>query len=215
VPLADAGAVPEVFMTAWDAMVVQGGLTPGGVVLVHAGASGVGTAAIQYAKAMGADVVVTASFGKLEACRRLGADATVDYVTDDFVVAAKEASGGRGVDVVVDLVGGDYLARNVEAVRVGGRIVSVGLVGGASATMPLGLLMSKRATLTGTVLRSRPLEEKIAVHQRFEREVLPFLADGRIAPVIDSRYPLADAAEAHRRIESNANVGKIVLEVAP
>jgi NADPH2:quinone reductase len=213
VPLADAGAIPEVFITAWDAMVLQGGLTPGGVVLVHAGASGVGTAAIQYAKAMGATVVVTASAGKLDACRRLGADVAVDYATEDFVAAARAATGGRGVDVVVDLVGGDYLARNVEAVRVGGRIVSVGLVGGASATMPLGLLMTKRATLTGTVLRSRPLEEKIAISQRFEREVVPFLADRRITPVIDSRYPLRDVGDAHRRIETNANVGKIVLDV--
>jgi NADPH2:quinone reductase len=214
VALADAGAIPEVFITAWDAMVLQGGLTPGGIVLVHAGASGVGTAAIQHAKAMGARVVVTASAGKLAACRELGADVAVDYAVDDFVVAAKEATGGRGVDVVVDLVGGDYLARNIDAVRVGGRIVSVGLVGGASATMPLGALMSKRVTLTGTVLRARPLEEKIALSQRFEREVLPFLADGRTRPVIDSRYPLAEVAEAHRRIESNANVGKVVLEVA-
>lgn len=214
VPVSDAGAIPEVFITAWDAMVLQGGLAPGGVVLVHAGASGVGTAAIQYAKAMGARVLVTASAGKLGACRTLGADVAVDYRSEDFVAAARDATGGRGVDVVVDLVGGDYLARNVEAVRVGGRIVTVGLVGGASATMPLGLLLTKRVTVTGTVLRARPIEEKIAVTQRFEREVLPFLADGSCRPVIDSRYALADVADAHRRIEANANVGKLVLDVS-
>lgn len=214
VPLADAGAIPEVFITAWDAMVVQGGLTAGRTVLVHAGASGVGTAAIQYAKAMGARVLVTASAGKLAACRELGADVAVDHGSEDFVAATRDLTGGRGVDVIVDLVGGDYLARNVEAIRLGGCIVSVGLVGGASGTMPLGLLMAKRATLTGTVLRARPLEEKIAATQRFEQEVVPFLADGRCRPVVDSRFPLAEVAAAHERIESNANVGKIVLDVA-
>jgi NADPH2:quinone reductase len=213
-PLADAGAVPEVFFTAWDAMVRHGGLTPGRVVLVHAGGSGVGTAAIQYARAMGAKVVVTASAGKLDACRALGANLAIDYGTQVYVAVARDFTGGVGVDVVVDLVGGDYLARNVEVVAVGGRIVSVGLVGGASGTMPLGALMAKRATLVGTVLRARPLEEKIALAQRFEREVLPFLADGTCRPVIDSRYPLDEVAEAHRRMESNANVGKIVLEVS-
>lgn len=213
-PLEDAGAVPEVFLTAWDAMVLQGGLAPGGSVLVHAGASGVGTAAIQYAKAIGATVVVTASAGKLDACRALGADVAIDYARDDFVAAVRDFTGGTGVDVVLDLVGGDYLAGNLQAVRVLGRIVLVGLTGGASTTMPLGLLLTKRVSLTGTVLRSRPLEEKLAVTQRFGREVLPFLASGAIRPVIDSRYPLAEVADAHRRMEANANVGKIVLAVS-
>lgn len=214
VPLADAGAVPEVFLTAWDAMVVRGGLAPGGSVLVHAGGSGVGTAAIQYAKAIGARVVVTASAGKLDACRALGADLAVDYAADDFVAAARGLTGGLGVDVVLDLVGGDYLARNLDAVRVLGHIVVVGLVGGASTMMPLGPLLTKRVSVTGTVLRSRPVEEKLAVTQRFGREVLPFLASGACRPVIDSRYPLAEAADAHRRMEANANVGKIVLTVS-
>jgi NADPH2:quinone reductase len=213
IPLADAGAVPEVFFTAWDAM-VQGHLTAGRVVLVHAGASGVGTAAIQYARAIGARVVVTASAGKLDACRALGAHLAIDYGTEDYVAAVRDFTGGLGVDLVIDLVGGDYLARNVEAIAVGGCIVNVGLVGGSSAHLPLGALMYKRGTLVGTVLRSRPIEEKIAVAQRFEREVLPFLADGTCRPVIDSRYPLAEVAEAHRRMESNANVGKIVLEIS-
>jgi NADPH2:quinone reductase len=212
-PLADAGAVPEVFMTAWDAM-AQGGLTAGRAVLVHAGASGVGTAAIQYAKAMGATVVVTASAAKLDACRALGADLAVDYATEDWVEAARACTDGAGVDVVVDLVGGDYLARNIEAIRVQGRIVVVGLVGGGVAPLPMGALMSKRGSVIGTTLRARPLEEKLALAQRFEREVLPFLADGRCRPVIDSRYPLAEVAAAHGRMESNANVGKIVLDVS-
>lgn len=212
-PLADAGAVPEAFTTAWDAM-AQGGLTPGGTVLVHAGASGVGTAAIQYAKAIGARVVTTASAGKLAACRAAGADVVVDYATEDFVAAARDFTGGDGVDVVVDLVGGDYVPRDVEAVRAGGRVVIVGLLAGASAALPLGSLLVKRVALIGTVLRGRPIEEKIAVARRFEREVVPFLAGGTCRPVIDSRYPLAAVADAHRRMEANANVGKIVLDVA-
>lgn len=212
-PLEDAGAVPEVFLTAWDAMVIRGGLAPGGTVLVHAGASGVGTAAIQYVKAIGGRVMVTASAGKLDACRALGADLAVDYASDDFVAAARELTDGVGVDVVLDLVGGDYLAGNLQAVRTLGSIVLVGLTGGASTTVPLGLLLAKRVSLTGTVLRARPLEEKLAVTQRFWREVLPFLASGAVRPVIDSRYPLAEVADAHRHMEANANVGKIILTI--
>jgi NADPH2:quinone reductase len=214
VPLADAGAIPEVFITAWDALVLQGGLTAGDVALVHAGASGVGTAAIQLCRALGARVIVTASAGKLEACRDLGADLAVDHRSDDFVDAARELTAGAGVDVVLDVIGGDYLARNLDALRVGGRIVQVGVMGGGSATFPLGAMLAKRATLIGTVLRGRPIEEKIALAQRFEREVLPFFTTGACRAVIDSRFDLADAAAAHDRMESNANVGKIVLDVA-
>jgi NADPH2:quinone reductase len=209
-PLEDAGAVPEVFLTAWDALVVQGGLTAGRVALVHAGASGVGTAAIQIAKALRATVVVTASAGKLDACRALGADAAVDYRADDVVPVVKALGGA---DVVLDVIGGDELARNIDALRVGGRIVQVGVMGGGSATFPLGALLPKRASIIGTVLRGRPLEEKVALTQRFEREVLPLLADGTMRPVVDSRYPLDDIAAAHERMASNANVGKIVLDV--
>jgi putative PIG3 family NAD(P)H quinone oxidoreductase len=213
VGLADAAAIPEVFLTAWDALVVQGGLTPGRVALVHAGASGVGTAAIQLAVALRARVVVTCSAGKREACRALGAERAVDYASEDFVDATKEVTGGAGVDVVLDVVGGDYLARNVEALRPGGRIVQVGVMGGLTATFPLGALLPKRASIVGTVLRGRPLEEKIALTQRFEREVLPLFEAGLLRPVIDERLPLADAAEAHRRLEANATAGKVLLEV--
>jgi putative PIG3 family NAD(P)H quinone oxidoreductase len=213
-PLADAGAVPEVFFTAWDALVVQGGLTAGRVALVHAGASGVGTAAIQLCRALGASVVVTASAGKLEACRALGADLAVDYASQDFAAEAKSFTAGAGVDVVLDVIGGDYLARNLDALRVQGTIVQVGVMGGGEATFPLGALLPKRATIVGTVLRARPLEEKIALTRRFEREVLPWLADGACRPVIDSRYALADVAAAHERMESNANVGKLVLTLS-
>ncbi|MBK9178519.1 MAG: NAD(P)H-quinone oxidoreductase [Acidimicrobiales bacterium] len=210
--LADAAAVPEGFITAWDALVLQGGLTQGRVALVHAGASGVGTAAIQVASALGATVVVTASAGKLEACRRLGADLAVERSPADWLGAVLDAFPG-GVDVVLDVVGGDELQRNVAALAVQGRIVQVGVMGGGQATFSLGTLLPKRATITGTVLRARPIEEKIAVTRRFAREVLPLFAAGRLRPVIDSRFPLDEVAAAHERMEANANVGKILLDV--
>ena len=211
--LADAAAIPEVFLTAWDALVLQGGLTSGRVALVHAGASGVGTAAIQVAVALQARVLVTCSAGKAAACESLGAERAIDYRGGDFVDEVEEATAGAGVDVVLDVVGGDYLARNVEALRGGGTIVQVGVMAGLSASFPLGALLPKRATLVGTVLRSRPVEEKIALTQRFEREVLPLFERGVCRPVIDSRFPLDAAAEAHRRVESNATVGKVLLDV--
>ncbi len=213
--LVDAGAVPEVFITAWDALVVQGGLTPGRWALVHAGASGVGTAAIQLARAMSARVIVTASAAKHAVCRSLGADVVVDYRSEDFVVACRDATGGRGVDVVLDVVGGDYLPRNVSCLRVGGTIVQVGVMAGGPTRFDVASLLPRRARLVGTVLRSRPLEEKIAVSRRFADEVVPLLEVGTVAPVVDSRLPLERIADGHRRMEANANAGKIVLEIAP
>jgi putative PIG3 family NAD(P)H quinone oxidoreductase len=213
VPLADAAAVPEVFVTAWDALVRQGGLTTGLSALVHAGASGVGTAAIQVAHAVGARIAVTASAGKVEACRALGADLVIDYGADDFVAAVLDWTGGHGVDVVLDVVGGDYADRNLAATRTQGRIIQVGVMGSGRAELDLGLLLRKRLTLRGTVLRSRPLEEKIAVTRQFAREVLPRFDDGTLRPVIDSRYPLAEVADAHRHMEANANIGKILLDL--
>jgi putative PIG3 family NAD(P)H quinone oxidoreductase len=214
-PLADAGAVPEVYLTAWDALVVQGGLTAGRWALVHAGASGVGTAAIGIAKALGASVVTTVSGGKVAACRDLGADVVVDYTAgEDFVDAVRDATGGAGVDTVLDVIGGDYVDRNIASIRTGGAIVQVGVMGGGSTQVNVGALMPKRGRLIGTVLRARPLEEKVALTQRFAREVVPWFADGTLAPVIDSRYRLDDVGDAHRRMESNANVGKIALDVS-
>jgi len=215
VALADAAAIPEVFITAWDAMVVQGGLTSGRTALVHAGGSGVGTAAIQIAKAIGAQVIVTASGGKTQACLDLGADAAVDYAASDFVAAAKALTGGAGVDVVVDVIGGDYVDRNIAALRVGGRIVQVGVMGGGVTSVNIGMLLPKRASLIGTVLRARPLEEKIAITQRFAAEMLPLFDGGSLRPVIDCRFPLASIAAGHERMEQNANIGKIVIDVAP
>jgi NADPH2:quinone reductase len=214
IPVADAAAIPEVWITAWDALVLQGGLTSGRFALVHAGASGVGTAAIQIAKAIGARVAVTTSTAKVSACTDLGADLVVDYTVDDFVDACKVATAGQGVDVVLDVVGGDYVDRNINALRVGGRIVQVGVMGGGATSVNVGLLLPKRATIVGTVLRARPIEEKIAVTQRFGREIVPLFAAGVVRPVIDSRFALDRIAEAHERMEANANVGKIVIDVS-
>ncbi len=213
VPLVDAAAIPEVFQTAFDALVMQGGLTSGRWALVHAGASGVGTAAIQIAKAMGARIIVTASAGKLGRCRELGADLAVDYGSQSFAEAVAEATGGAGVDVVLDVIGGEYTIDNIKSLRVGGRLIQVGVMGKQTVELPLGLLLPKRAAIIGTVLRARPLEEKAAVARRVTAELLPLFDDGTLTPVIDSRYPLERVAEAHSYMETNANVGKILLEV--
>lgn len=213
VAVADAAAIPEVWITAFDALVVQGGLTSGRTALVHAGASGVGTAAIQICRAIGARVIVTASTGKVDACLALGADLAVDYTTSDFVADALAFTGGTGVDVVLDVIGGDYVDRNVTSLRVGGRIVQVGAMGGGRTEVNIGMLLPKRASIIGTVLRSRPLAEKIAITRRFADEILPLFGTGAVRPVIDSRYPLDDIAAAHSRMETNANIGKILIDV--
>ena len=213
--LDSAGAFCEVFITAWDALVRQGGLTTGRWALVHAGASGVGTASIQIAKAMGARIAVTASAGKHHVCEELGADLVIDYASEDYVEAVKSATGGAGADVVLDVVGGDYLPRNVACLRTNGRIIQVGtMAGGPVPFNPAGLMM-KRAALIGTTLRARPIEEKIAVTRQFAAEMLPHAAAGTLAPVIDSRFALDDAPAAHQRMEANLNAGKIVLDVRP
>ena len=213
VGVADAAAIPEVFLTAWDVLVVQGGLTSGRWALVHAGASGVGTASIQIAKAISARIVVTCSLGKVDACRALGADVVVDYGSDDFVIAVREATGGRGADVVLDVIGGEYVDRNLQAIASQGRIIQVGLMGGGSTSVNLGVLMSKRATITGTMMRPRPIDQKVAITQQFIREMLPLFDTGALRPIIDSRYDFDDIADAHRYMASNANTGKIVIDV--
>jgi putative PIG3 family NAD(P)H quinone oxidoreductase len=212
-PLEMAGALPEVFITAWDALVLQGGLREGGTALVHAGASGVGTAAIQLCGMLGATVVVTASAGKVARCLELGADRAVDYASQDWVSVVAEATDGRGADVVLDVIGGDYLDRNADALAVGGTIMQVGLMGGGKATFGLGKLLSKRARLVGTTLRARSLEEKVALSRAFEDRVVPGFEDGSLQVVVDRRYPLADIVEAHAYMETNASVGKIALDV--
>ncbi|HKA04791.1 MAG TPA: NAD(P)H-quinone oxidoreductase [Acidimicrobiales bacterium] len=213
VAVTDAAAIPEVFITAWDALVLQGGLTSGRWALVHAGGSGVGTAAIQIARAIGARVAVTASTGKLARCRDLGANLAIERSPHDWLGELREHVAG-GVDVVLDVVGGDEVDHNVDALGLKGRIVQVGtLTGGGRADVSK--LMRKRAAVIGTLLRARPIEEKISVTQRFAHEVLPLFDVGALHPVIDRRFPLAEAAEAHRYMESNANVGKILLDVSP
>ena len=212
--LHDAAGIPEVFITAWDALVVQGGLTSGRWAMVHAGASGVGTAAIQICKAIGARIVVTCSGGKVEACRALGADVVVDYGTQDFVAEVATATGGAGVDVILDVIGGDYVERNIASLAVKGHIIQVGVMAGKPVPLNIGLLLGKRASITGTVLRARPLEEKIAISQRFASEMLPLFSTGQLKPVIDSVYAFEDIATAHEYMASNGNVGKIVITVA-
>jgi putative PIG3 family NAD(P)H quinone oxidoreductase len=212
--LHDAAGIPEVFITAWDALVVQGGLTSGRWAMVHAGASGVGTAAIQICKAIGARIVVTCSGGKVAACRALGADVVVDYGTQDFVAEVATATGGVGVDVILDVIGGDYVERNVASLAIKGHIIQVGVMAGKPVPFNVGLLLGKRASITGTVLRARPLEEKIAISQRFAAEMLPLFSTGQLKPVIDSTYSFADIAKAPEYMASNANVGKIVITVA-
>lgn len=209
--LTDAAAIPEVFITAWDALVVQGGLTSGRWAMVHAGASGVGTAAIQICRAIGARVIVTCSSGKVKACRDLGADVVVDYGSQDFVEESARATGGAGVDVILDVIGGEYVARNVASLAVKGRIIQVGVMDSKPQVLNVGALLGKRASITGTVLRARPTEEKIAISRRFAAEMLPLFGTGQMRPVVDSVYAIDDIREAHERMATNANIGKIVV----
>lgn len=212
IDVADAAAIPEVFLTAWDALVVQGGLTSGRWALVHAGASGVGTAAIQIARAIGARVAVTCSAGKMQACRDLGADLVLERSPVDWAAALRAAVPG-GVDVILDVVGGDETNRNLASIRSQGTIVQVGLMGGAQTPVNLGLLLVKRAHWIGTTLRARPIEQKAALSQRFIAEVLPRFEDGSLRPVIDTRFGLDAIADAHRHMEADANIGKILIDV--
>ncbi len=212
VDLADAAAIPEVFLTAWDALVVQGGLTSGRWSLVHAGASGVGTAAIQIAKAIGARIAVTCSAGKMDACRELGADVVLERSPADWA-AALQSEVPAGVDVVLDVVGGEEADRNLASVAPQGTIVQVGLMGGGRAPVNLGVLLVKRVHWIGTTLRARPIEQKAALSQRFIAEIVPLFESGALRPVIDSRFTLAEIADAHRHMEANANIGKILVDV--
>lgn len=209
----EAAALPEVFITAQDALFTQAGLTPGERVLIHAVGSGVGTAALQLATAAGAIVYGTArSEWKLRRATELGLPESHGFLTgpgDDWVERVLAASGG--VDVVLDLVGGAHVEADLRVLAERGRVMVVGLVAGAQATLDLGLLLRRRANVRGTVLRARPLEERIAAVQAFRRRVLPLVAAGELRPVIDRVLPMADAAEAHRAIEANETFGKIVL----
>lgn len=211
-PLEEAAAVPEVFITAQDALATRLGLAAGEDLLIHAVGSGVGTAALQLARVWGARVSGTSRTGwKLERARELGLDVAI--ATDDgrFADRVLEATSGRGVDAILDLVGGGYLEENLRSLATLGRQVVVGLTAGRTATLDLGTLLRKRITLVGTVLRSRPGPERAAVARAFAHDVVPLLADGRVRPVIHATLPAADAARAHALMESNETFGKLVL----
>ena len=208
-----AAAIPEAWLTAYDALVDKGGLQKHQTCLIHAGASGVGTAAIQIAKRLGAKVAVTASEAKIASCIALGADRGIDYLQKDFVEAVQTWTNGNGVDVIIDLVGGSYLQRNIKAIATKGTIVQVGLMGSGKPELDLGTLLRKRITLIGTVLRSRPLEEKTALTQNFSNHLLSEF-DSQFETVIDSVFPLESIAEAHTRMENNLNTGKIIIDIA-
>jgi NADPH:quinone reductase len=208
----EAAAVPEVFMTAYDALLRQLNLTVGERLLIHAVGSGVGTAALQLARAAGAITLGTSrSADKLRRATELGLDVALDPTRQDWVEAVQAATDGGGVHTVMDLVGGDYVRGDLQVLAVGGRMVVVGTVAGSRVELDLGLLLRKRVRLHGTVLRSRPLEEKIALAREFSKRVLPLLSSGRIHPVIDRVYPFTQIAEAHQRMEANDNFGKLVL----
>ena len=213
IPLADAAAIPEVFLTAWDALVLQGGLTSGRWALVHAGASGVGTASIQIAKAIGARIAVTCSSGKAQACRDLGADLVVERSPHDWLADVQEVVP-QGFDVILDVIGGDEVERNLRAVATKGTIVQVGLMGGGSTQVNVGLLLMKRARWIGTTLRARPLEEKTALARKFAAELLSLFESGQLEPIIDSRYLFQQIADAHIAMGANANTGKILIDIS-
>jgi NADPH2:quinone reductase len=212
--LGDAGALPEAGMTAHDALFTIGGLRPGATVLIHAVGSGVATAALQIARAAGALTVGTSrTADKLEKARALGLDHAILVGKEEprFADEVKRLTGRRGAAVILDFVGGAYAAENVASLAPGGRIVVIGTMGGPKAQLDLGLLMRVRGSITGTVLRPRPLEEKIAATQAFGRDVLPLIAAGKVRPVVDALLPAARAREAHERMEKNDSFGKIVL----
>jgi NADPH:quinone reductase len=209
-----AGAVPETFFTVWNNVFERGQLRVGEWFLVHGGTSGIGTTAIQLAKAFGARVLATAgSPDKCKACLDLGADRAINYKTEDFVAVCKEATGGKGVNVTLDMVGGDYTDKNIVAAAEDGRIVQIATLGGAEATINLARLMMKRVTLTGSTLRPRTRETKARFAKAIEETVWPLIASGQVKVVMDSTFPLAAAADAHRRMETSQHVGKIVLTV--
>ena len=210
--LVEAAALPEVACTVWSNVGQLAHLREGETFLVHGGASGIGTHAIQVAKRLGARVLCTAgSAAKRDRCRQLGADAAIDYREEDFVARATEETGGRGVDVILDNMGAAYLARNVDALAPNGRLVVIGLQGGARAELDVGLLMRKRASIAATTLRARPAGEKAAIVAAVRERVWPWFADGSVRPVVDRVVPLPEAAEAHRVVDAGEHVGKVVL----
>ncbi|WFE37460.1 NAD(P)H-quinone oxidoreductase [Micromonospora sp. WMMD998] len=211
VDLVDAAALPEVACTVWSNVVDLARLAEGDTLLVHGGGSGIGTFAIQLGVALGATVVVTARAAKHERLRALGAAHTIDYREQDFVEEVRRVTGGRGADVILDIMGASYLPRNVAALATGGRLVVIGMQGGRKGELDLGMLLAKRASVHATALRSRPLAEKAAITRGVREQVWPLVAAGRVRPVVHARVGLADAADAHRLVETNDHLGKVLL----
>jgi NADPH2:quinone reductase len=210
--MVEAAAIPETFFTVWHNAFERGGLKAGETLLVHGGSSGIGTTAIQLAREFGARVITTAGTAeKCEACRKLGAALAINYKSEDFVTATKAATGGKGADVILDMVGGDYIERNYEAAAAEARIVQIAFQGSPKATVDFRRIMLKRLHHTGSTLRARSVADKGAIARAVELHVLPLIAAGRVKPVIDSVFPLAQAAAAHARMETSAHIGKIVL----
>ena len=212
----DAAAIPEVFLTAYDALLDKGSFRAGDVVLIHAGGSGVGTAATQLAKVMGASQIFTTSRSqdKLSKSEEMGADRAINSASEAFDEVIKEATSGYGADVILDFVGADYLDKNIQAAALEGKLVQIATLSGASAQIDLREMMTKRLKLTGTTLRSRPIEQKMVLTQQFAKQMLPLFTQGRLKPVIDRSFDLEAVAEAHRYMESNSNFGKILLKVS-
>ena len=212
--IAEAGATPETLMTVWHNVFERGALKSGETLLIHGGSSGIGTMAIQLAKAFGAKVIVTVgSADKVEACLKLGADRAINYKTEDFVAEVKAITAGVGANVILDMVGGEYIERNYDAAAIDGRIVQIAFLGGPKSTANFSKLMVKRLTHTGSTLRPRSNADKAAMVAAIEAKVMPLLREGRIKPLMDSTFPLEKASDAHRRMETSAHIGKIVLEV--
>jgi putative PIG3 family NAD(P)H quinone oxidoreductase len=210
----EAGAIPETLMTVWHNVFERGRLTPGETLLIHGGSSGIGTMAIQLAKAFGSKVIVTVgSKEKAEACLKLGAVRAINYKTEDFVAEVKTATNGAGANVILDMVGGDYVDRNYDAAAVDGRIVQIATLGGAKVTVNIAKVMVKRLYHTGSTLRPRTNADKAAMVAAIEARVMPLMREGLIKPLMDSTFPLEKAADAHRRIETSEHIGKIVLAV--
>ena len=210
----EAAAMPETFFTVWHNVFERGGLKSGETLLVHGGSSGIGTTAIQLARNFGARVIVTAgSAEKCDACRKLGADVAINYKTEDFVAVVKDATGGKGAEVILDMVGGDYVERNYEAAAVEGRIVQIAFQGAPKSTVNYMRLMLKRLHHTGSTLRSRSNSDKAAIARAIESNVWPLVAAGKVRPVMDQTFRLAEAAAAHARMETSQHIGKIALVV--
>ena len=214
IDLTSAAAMPETYFTVWANVFERGRLKAGDTFLVHGGASGIGTTAIQMAKAFGARVFATAgSSRKCKACEQLGAERAVNYHQENFVEVIMTDTGGRGVDVILDMVGGDYFGKNLEVLAVEGRLLQIAMLHGSKVELNLARLLRGRLTVTGSTLRSRSVAEKAALGMALEKSVWPLIAAGQIKPVIDASFPLGEAAAAHRRLEAGEHVGKIVLVV--